>query len=108
MEKVYNSSWGFMHKRGLSLWTESEHARRGVAILSTSYSSVTEMVPWYEVHWSPRWMSVQITPLGETVLVVSVYAPSVKTERESIFERLLLHLQEYDEPMYVGGDFNNT
>ena len=45
------------------------------------YSSVTEMVPWSEAHWKPHWMAVQIMLLGETDLVVSVDAPSIKTER---------------------------
>ena len=53
-------------------------------------------------------MAVQLTLLGETVLVVNVYAPSVKTEREAMFDSLLLLLQEYDGPMFVGGDFNCT
>ena len=53
-------------------------------------------------------MAVQITLLGETALVVNVYAPSVKTERESMFESLLLLLQAYDGPMFVGGDFSCT
>ena len=45
MEKLYNSSWGSVHKLGRSLWTESEHSRGGVAILLNPYSSITEMVP---------------------------------------------------------------
>ena len=81
MENRYNPSWGFAHKRGRLLWTESEHSRGGVAMLLNPYSTVTEMVPGSEAHGTPHWMAVQITLLSKTVLVVSVYAPSVKTER---------------------------
>ena len=51
-------------------------------------------------------MAVQITLLSETILVIKVYALIVKTERESMFESLLLLLQQYDGTMFVGGDFN--
>ena len=54
MDKLYNSSWGFVHKIGRSLWTESEHTRGGVAILLNPYSSITEMVPWSEAQWTPH------------------------------------------------------
>ena len=77
-------------------------------MLLNPYSSITEMVPWSKEHWTPHWMAVQITLLGETVLVVSVYAPSVKSEREAVFESLLLLLQTYEGPMFVGGDSNCT
>ena len=53
-------------------------------------------------------MAVQLTHLGETALAVNVYAPSVKTEREAMFESLLLLLQAYDGPMFVGGDIDCT
>ena len=53
-------------------------------------------------------MAVRIALLGETVLAVNVYAPSVKTERESMFKSLLLLLQGYEGPMFVGRDFNCT
>ena len=77
-------------------------------MLLNPYSSVTEMVPWSEAHWTPHWMVFQLTLLGETVLVVNVYAPSVKIEREAMFESLLLLLQTYEGPMFVGGDSNCT
>ena len=77
-------------------------------MLLNPYSSVTEMVPWSEAHWTPHWMDVQLTLLGETVLVANVYLPSVKTEREALFESLLLLLPAYDGPMFVGGGFNCT
>ena len=108
MENIYFSAWGFVHKRRRSLWTESEHAKGVMAMLLNPYSYVTEMVPCSAAHWTPHWMAVQVTLMGDTVLVVNVYAPSVKTERESMFESLLLLLQDYDGPMFVGGDFNCT
>ena len=74
-----------------------------MAILLKPYVSVTKMAPWSEAHWTPHWMSVQITLLGETALVVNVYAPSVKTERKSMFESLLLVLQEEHGPMFAQG-----
>ena len=77
-------------------------------MLLNPYSSVTEMIPWSEAHWTPHWMAVQLTILDETVLVVNVYGVSVKTELESLFESDLLLLQEYDEPMFIGGDFDCT
>ena len=77
-------------------------------MLLNPYSSVTETVPWSEAHWTPHWMSVYLTPLGETLLVVNVYAPSVKTEREAMFISLLLLLQTYNGHMFVGEVFNCT
>ena len=108
IENLYNSSWGFMHKYERSLWTESEHSEGGVAMLLIPYSSVTEIIPWSEAHWTPHWMAVQLKLLVESVLAVNVYAPSVKTEQKSMFESLLLFLQPYDGPMFVNGDFNCT
>ena len=71
-----------------------------------SYSPITKMVLLSEAHWTAHWIGVRITLLGEPVLVVNAYEPSVKTEWMSMFERLLLHLQEYDGPIFVDGDFN--
>ena len=99
MENLYNSSWGFVHKSGRSLWTESEHSREGVAMLLNPYSSVTEMFPWSAVHWTPHWINVQLTLLEDSVLVVKTfYAPSVKSEWASIFESIQLLLGAYDGP----------
>ena len=108
MKTLYNSSWGFVHKIGRSLWNEPEQSCGGAAILLNPCSSITGMVTKSEEHWMPHWMAVRITLLGETVLAVNVYAPSVKTERESMFKSLLLLLQGYEGPMFVGRDFNCT
>ena len=108
MDNLYNSSWGFVHKLGRSLWTESEFSRGGVAILLIPYSTITEMVPWYEDQWTQHWMAVRVSLMGETVLVVNVYAPSTKHEREALFSSLQLLLEGYEGPMCVGGDFNCT
>ena len=109
MENLYDSFWGFVHKRGRSLWTEAEHSRGGVAILLNPYSSIKEMFPWSEAHWTPQWKAVQINLLVEPGLFFNVYAPSVKTKWESMFVNLLfLLLQEYDGPMFIGGDYNCT
>ena len=77
-----------MGKPGRTQWTESDAARGGAAIILNPYSSITEMKPWYETHWTPHWMAVQITILGETDLVVNVYALSGKAEREALLEML--------------------
>ena len=53
-------------------------------------------------------MAVQLTLLEETVLVVNVYAPIVKNEREPMFKSLLFLLRAYDGPMFVVRDFNCT
>ena len=53
-------------------------------------------------------MALLITLLGKSVLVVNVYAPSVKTDRELLFESLLLLLQDYDGFIFAGGEFNCT
>ncbi|CAI5702020.1 unnamed protein product [Peronospora effusa] len=87
--KLYSITWGFVDKPGRTRWTESETARGWVAILLNLYSSTTEMKL-------------------EDVLVVNVYAPSGKTEREAFFEKLQHHLLEHMGPLFVGGDFNCT
>ena len=96
MQHLYSSTWGFVNKPGYTLWTESEHPRGGVAILLNPYSSITEMDPWNEGHWTPHWMAVHIAIMGDPVLVVNVYAPSDKTLREALFERLRLLLLDYE------------
>ena len=53
-------------------------------------------------------MAIEVTLVGEIVLVVNLYALSVKNERESMFESLLLFLQVYTGPMFVRGDLYCT
>ena len=73
-------------------------------MLLNPYSLITEMVTWSEAHWTPHWMDVLITLLVESLLVVSVYALIVKTERESMYESLLLLLQKNDDgPIFLKG-----
>ncbi|CAI5717474.1 unnamed protein product [Peronospora effusa] len=100
LNKFYSTTWGFVDKSGRTRWTESETARGRVAILLNPYSSITEMEPWHEIYWTPHWMAVQVTIRSEAVLVVNVYAPSGKTEKESFFEKLQNHLLEYDGPLH--------
>ena len=64
------------------------------------------MVTWSKAHCTLHWMVVRITLLGESILVVNVYAPSVKNEWESMFESLFILLQKYDGSIFVGGDSN--
>ena len=54
--------------------------------LLNPYSSIAVVKPWYETHWTPHWVAVQITIRSETVLVANVYAPSGKAERATLFE----------------------
>ena len=53
-------------------------------------------------------MAVRISVAGDPVLVVNVYAPSDKTSREALFERIRLLLLDYAGPLFIGGDFNCT
>ena len=53
-------------------------------------------------------MAVQIAIRGETVLVVNVYAPTGKAEREALFKMLRYHLLEHEGSMFLGGDSNCT
>ncbi|CAI5712600.1 unnamed protein product [Peronospora destructor] len=66
------------------------------------------MEPWQEEHWTLHWMAALIAFMGETVLVVNVYAPSDKSEREAFFEMLRHHLLGHNGPMFMEGDFNCT
>ena len=88
LNKLYNITWSFVYKPGRIRWTESDAARGEVASLLNPHSSITEIEPWHEIHWTPHWKVVQITIRGETVLVVNVYAPTDKAEREALFEML--------------------
>ena len=87
MDGLYNPTSDFVAKPGHTLWTESEATHGGVAILLNPYSSITEMEPWHEKHWTPHWMADIVTIMGEAILVVHVYAPDVKREQEVLFER---------------------
>ena len=53
-------------------------------------------------------MAVRIRIMDGTLLVVNVYAPSAKTDREFFSEMLQNHLQDYVGPMLRGGDFECT
>ena len=66
------------------------------------------MFSWSEAHWTPLWMAFQITPMDEIVPVVNFYAIGVKTERKEMFKSVLLLLQVYDGPTFVGQDFIST
>ena len=46
--------------------------------------------------------------MGDTILVVNVYAPSERNQRENFFEMLRHQLQGYDGLIFMGGDFNCT
>ena len=108
LNKLYNITWSFVYKPGRIRWTESDAARGEVASLLNPHSSITEIEPWHEIHWTPHWKVVQITIRGETVLVVNVYAPTDKAEREALFEMLRHHLLEHEGPMFLGGKLNCT
>ena len=54
MKTLYNSSWGFVHKIGRSLWNEPEQSCGGAAILLNPCSSITGMVTKSEEHWMPH------------------------------------------------------
>ena len=46
--------------------------------------------------------------MGETLLVVNIYALSARTDRDICFEMLRNHLQDYVGPVLIGGEFNCT
>ena len=66
------------------------------------------MDSWKKDTWTPHWMAVRIRIMGETLLVVNVYAPSAKADRKTFFEMLRNHFQDYVGPMLMGRDFNCT
>ena len=102
MDKLYNKTWRFVNTPGRTKWTESEITRGGVAMLLNPNSSITTMYLWQEDHWTPRWMAVQIHLMGKNILVVNVYAPSEKNQRENISEMLRHQLQGYDGLIFYG------
>ena len=50
LNKLYGTTWGFVDKPGRTRWITFDAAHGGVAILLNSYSSITELKPWYETH----------------------------------------------------------
>ena len=45
LNKLYNTTWGFVDTPGRTRWTDSDAARGVVAILLNPYSSNSEMEP---------------------------------------------------------------
>ena len=74
MNDLYNKTWGVVTKPGRTKWTESERLRGGVAMILNLYSAITALESWKEDHWTPHWMAARIRIMGETLLVVNVYA----------------------------------
>ena len=53
-------------------------------------------------------MVVRTTHMDSTILVINVYAPTDKSEREGIFDFLRRTLVSYEGPVVLGGVFNCT
>ena len=53
-------------------------------------------------------MAVRAIHMDSTILVINVYAPTDKSEREGLFDFLRRALVSYEGPVVLGGDFNCT
>ncbi|KAF1329554.1 reverse transcriptase, partial [Globisporangium splendens] len=58
--------------------------------------------------WNAHWMAATVTLLGETVLLLNIYAPSTVFAREAFYRALSGLLSSHDGPILCGGDFNCT
>ena len=99
LDNLYHQPWGFVTKPGRTLLTESTEARGGVATLLNPYSTITGMDPWNQHLCSRHWMAVRATHMDSIILVINVYAPTDKGEREGQFDFLRRTLVSYEGPV---------
>lgn len=105
LSEAWTRLWGRQHVRNgpqLSYWSASETKKGGVAILlnPTVASAATA---WQEEHWTPRVMALTIGDL----LVVNVYAPNIKRDRETFFADIH-HWLTPTKDVILTGDFNSV
>ena len=96
LDNLYHQIWGVVTKPGRTLLTESTEARGGVATLLNPYSTITGMDPWNQHLCSRHWMAVRATHMDSIILVINVYAPTDKSEREGQFDFLRRNLVSYE------------
>ena len=110
LDTLYCATWGFNsdEKRDITLWSESSKRRGGVAILLNPYSTIQAITPWMEEAWTPHWMGSTVTIHNEEFLILNVYAPNARNDRESLFKLLTTALQSFVGPVIIGGDWNCT
>ncbi|KAJ0393411.1 hypothetical protein ATCC90586_010916 [Pythium insidiosum] len=58
--------------------------------------------------WSPHFIAVRCNMADQNVLVVNIYAPTARHEREAFFRLLAGSPHGHTGPVLVGGDFNCT
>ncbi|KAF1334471.1 Reverse transcriptase precursor, partial [Globisporangium splendens] len=113
MQSRFRRSWGFQEPSEesdprLSLWSASTERKGGVAILLNPYSCIPTLAPYKQDQWNAHWMAATVTLRGETVLLLSIYAPSTVFAREAFYRALSGLLSSHDGPILCGGDFNCT
>lgn len=104
-------SWGYDPNTSTetwSLWSISAGRSGGLSILLNPFAGAAGLEPFREELWSAHWMAAKARIHGVEVLLVNIYAPSQRTEREAFFKQLECWDLSFDGLTFVGGDFNCT
>ncbi|KAF1318321.1 reverse transcriptase, partial [Globisporangium splendens] len=106
---MHSLHWGFTPdntESPLSLWSPSVDRKGGVAILRNPHAAMSPLKPFLSDRWTEHWMAVTTIHQQTEWLLVNVYAPIPKSQREALFAELVGVLAQHDGPILVGGDFN--
>lgn len=103
--------WGLddsQHSTPLAYWSASNGRRAGVATLLNPHAAIHSVAPYQQDSWTPNFMAVSARLDGETFVVINIYAPTDKNQRELLYQRLARLELPQDARVLVGGDFNCT
>jgi exonuclease III len=105
LDQEWTRAWG-KHKQTngptLSYWSVHTEKSGGVAVLVNPSVAAT-VTPWQQERWSNRVIAVKV---GD-IIVVDIYAPNRKQEREKFFADLRAWPWE-DSHIILAGDFNSV
>ncbi|DAZ94006.1 TPA: hypothetical protein N0F65_007250, partial [Lagenidium giganteum] len=90
--------WGFRPDptTPISYWSGRDTRAAGVAILINPHAGVTNVAPWQESMWSPRFMAITFDLQGSTWLLVD----------QAEYYGALGDLDKPSFPIMIGGNFN--
>ncbi|OWZ11154.1 reverse transcriptase [Phytophthora megakarya] len=90
------------------MWSPSTDRRAGVGILFHPQSRLTHPTAVFAEFWSPHFMAVKCSLEEDPVLLINIYAPTNRADREALFLSLASLDLPPDTKVFVGGDFNCT
>jgi exonuclease III len=103
LQAEWKRMWGQQYQhpdQELSYWSVDDSKRGGVAILLNP-SGTGKATPWRQRSWTNRCISLQLP----NYLLVNVYAPNDRVEREDFFTGLIAMEWPHSD-VVLAGDFN--